>query len=82
MSYTVLARKYRSQTFGEVIGQEPVTTTLQNAITGSRVHHGYLFCGTRGVGKTSLARILAKSLNCLAQPGPTLTPCGQCDSCR
>ncbi|MFH1417311.1 MAG: DNA polymerase III subunit gamma/tau [Planctomycetota bacterium] len=81
MSYTVLARKFRSQTFDEVIGQTPISTTLRNAISQGRVHHGYLFCGTRGVGKTSMARILAKSLNCLSSDGPTVTPCGTCDSC-
>ena len=65
MSYTVLARKYHSRNFDEIVGQEPVATTLRNAITSNRVHHGYLFTGTRGVGKTSMARILAKALNCL-----------------
>ncbi len=81
MSYTVLARKYRSATFDEVVGQETVTATLRNAIAQARVHHGYLFCGTRGVGKTSMARILAKALNCLSSDGPTVTPCGTCDAC-
>ncbi len=81
MSYTVLARKFRSQTFEEVIGQDAITATLRNAISQNRVHHGYLFCGTRGVGKTSMARILAKALNCLSSDGPTVTPCGTCDSC-
>ncbi len=81
MSYTVLARKFRSQTFDEVIGQAPISTTLRNAISQDRVHHGYLFCGTRGVGKTSMARILAKAMNCLSSEGPTVTPCGTCDSC-
>src|SRR5215813_8589069 len=65
VSYTVLARKYRSRTFDEVIGQEPIATTLVNAIKTGRLHHGYLFTGTRGSGKTSMARILAKALNCL-----------------
>ena len=82
MSYTVLARKFRSQTFDEIIGQKAITTTLRNAIEADRVHHGYLFCGTRGVGKTSMARILAKSLNCLSSDGPTVDPCGTCDSCE
>lgn len=81
MAYTVLARKFRSQTFDEVVGQEAITTTLRNAISQGRVHHGYLFCGTRGVGKTSMARILAKALNCLAGEGPSVSPCGTCDSC-
>jgi len=82
MSYTVLARKFRSQTFDEVVGQQAITTTLKNAIAQGRVHHGYLFCGTRGVGKTSMARILAMALNCHASDGPTVAPCGKCDSCR
>ncbi len=81
MAYTVLARKYRSRTFDEVIGQEPIATTLVNAIKAGRVHHGYLFTGTRGVGKTSMARILAKALNCLSSDGPTVEPCGTCDAC-
>ncbi|MCZ6446314.1 MAG: DNA polymerase III subunit gamma/tau, partial [Planctomycetota bacterium] len=81
MSYTVLARKFRSRTFDEVIGQGAITATLKSAITRDRVHHGYLFCGTRGVGKTSMARILAKALNCLESDKPTVDPCGKCDSC-
>ncbi len=82
MSYTVLARKYRSRTFDEVIGQEAIARTLKNAVANGRVHHGYLFCGTRGVGKTSMARILAKALNCLAADAPTTDPCGACEACQ
>ena len=81
MAYTVLARKYRSQTFGDVVGQDPIAQTLKNAIKTGRVAHAYLFTGTRGVGKTTMARILAKSLNCLASKEPTAEPCCKCDSC-
>ncbi|MCP4197313.1 MAG: DNA polymerase III subunit gamma/tau [Proteobacteria bacterium] len=80
MSYLVLARKWRPQRFDEVVGQAHITRTLANAIKKDRVAHAFIFSGVRGVGKTSLARILAKSLNC--QQGPTSDPCGQCDSCR
>ncbi|MBI2371934.1 MAG: DNA polymerase III subunit gamma/tau, partial [Deltaproteobacteria bacterium] len=79
-SYTVLARRYRPQTFEEVVGQEHVTRTLQNAIRQGRLAHAYLFAGARGVGKTTVARILAKALNC--EQGVTPTPCGACASCR
>jgi DNA polymerase III subunit gamma/tau len=80
MSYLVLARKCRPQVFEAVLGQNHVTQTLQNAIRSGRVAHAYLFSGPRGVGKTSVARILAKALNC--QEGPTPVPCNQCSSCR
>ena len=80
MSYLVLARKYRPQTFGEVVDQEHVTRTLTNAITSDRVAHAVLFCGPRGTGKTTVARILAKAMNC--QEGPTPSPCNRCRSCR
>ncbi len=82
MAYRVLARAYRSSTFDEVVGQGAIATTLKNAISSGRVHHGYLFTGTRGVGKTSMARILAKAMNCLSSDTATITPCCVCDSCR
>ncbi len=77
--YQVIARKYRPQTFGELIGQEHVKTTLENAITSHRLAHGYIFSGQRGTGKTTVARILARCLNCIQ--GPTTKPCGLCASC-
>ncbi|HPN56802.1 MAG TPA: DNA polymerase III subunit gamma/tau [Candidatus Omnitrophota bacterium] len=80
MSYLVLARKYRPNTFDEVVGQEHITGLIKQAITSGRLAHAFLFCGPRGIGKTSCARILAKSLNCAN--GPTLTPCGACPACR
>ena len=84
MSYLVLARKYRPKTFSEMVGQEHVVQALGNALTLQRLHHAYLFTGTRGVGKTTVARILAKSLNCQGpdgQGGITATPCGVCQAC-
>jgi len=81
LSYLVLARKWRPQTFEEILGQEAVTRTLKNAITRNRVAHAFLFSGPRGVGKTTTARVLAKALNCLSFDGPTTTPCGKCAAC-
>ncbi|MCF6150156.1 MAG: DNA polymerase III subunit gamma/tau [Candidatus Kuenenia sp.] len=80
MSYVVLARRYRPQTFSDIVGQAPIVKTLGNAIRSDRVAHAYLFAGPRGVGKTSTARILSKALNCIK--GPTDTPCNVCDICR
>jgi len=81
MAYTVLARKYRSQTFDDVIGQDAISKTLKNAIKTGRIAHAFLFVGTRGVGKTTMARILAKALNCQSAEGPTSEPCCKCESC-
>jgi DNA polymerase-3 subunit gamma/tau len=75
-----LYRRHRPQSFGEVVGQEHIVRTLSNAVEKDRVHHAYLFVGSRGTGKTSMAKILARSLNCVN--GPTLTPCGECEPCR
>ncbi|MGK3142674.1 DNA polymerase III subunit gamma/tau [Pantoea sp. C2G6] len=80
MSYQVLARKWRPQAFADVVGQEHVLTALANGLSLGRIHHAYLFSGTRGVGKTTIARLLAKGLNC--ETGITATPCGHCDNCR
>ena len=80
MSYEVFARKYRPQTFDDIVGQTHVTRTLKNAVEQNRLAHAYLFVGPRGTGKTSTARILAKALNCVK--GPTVMPCGKCDNCR
>ena len=80
MSYQVLARKWRPHTFEQVVGQQHVLTALTNALDQGRLHHAYLLSGTRGVGKTTIARILAKSLNC--EQGISSHPCGVCDTCR
>ena len=80
MTYLIYARKYRPQTFEEMIGQKPIVRTLQNAIKNNRVAQAYIFSGMRGVGKTTAARILAKALNC--QQGPTPTPCNKCEFCK
>src|SRR5438876_6415662 len=87
MTYQVIARKWRPQTFDEVTGQEPITRTLRNAIEYQRLHHAYLFSGARGVGKTTTARLLAKALNCHKSVKPTAAPCPysdptMCSSCR
>src|ERR1051325_5546459 len=79
VSYTVFARKYRPQTFDDVVGQDHITRTLRNAIEHNRLAHAYIFVGPRGTGKTSTARILAKALNC--EKGPTVNPCGVCTAC-
>ena len=79
MSYQVLARKWRPKNFHEMVGQEHVQQALINALDHDRLHHAYLFTGTRGVGKTTLARILSKCLNC--ELGVSSQPCGSCDSC-
>src|SRR3954467_2115177 len=83
--YRVLARKYRPQTFSELIGQDAMVQTLANAIARGRIAHAFLLTGVRGVGKTSTARLIAKALNCVGpdgQGGPTITPCNVCDPCR
>ena len=80
MSYQALARKYRPQSFGDIVGQETTVRTLRNAIETGRIHHAYLFSGVRGVGKTTVARILAKALNCVK--GPAAEPCNECTICR
>ena len=84
MSYVVLARKYRPRTFSEMVGQDAVVRALTHALEKQRLHHAYLFTGTRGIGKTTVSRILAKSLNCTGADGNggiTATPCGVCSAC-
>ncbi len=84
-AYRVLARKYRPQTFAELIGQDAMVTTLGNAIRRDRLAHAFLMTGVRGVGKTSTARLIAKALNCVGVDGaggPTIDPCGRCEPCR
>src|SRR5688572_28307207 len=80
MKYQVIARKFRPQVFAEVVGQRAIVRILKNAIQLNRIGHAYLFSGPRGVGKTTMARILAKGLNCVQ--GPTVQPCGECPSCK
>ena len=86
MAYQVLARKYRPQRFADVIGQDHVTRTLANALEQNRIAHGYIFSGHRGIGKTTIARILAMALNCRriigSQERPDFEPCGRCESCE
>ena len=80
MSYQVLARKYRPNSFDEVIGQDHVVQVIKNSIEQERVHQAFLFSGTRGVGKTTIARLLAKCLNCMSSDAPTSQPCNKCES--
>lgn len=80
MSYVALYRKFRPRTFDEVKGQDPIVRTLRNQVRTGRLQHAYLFCGTRGTGKTSVAKILARAVNC--EHPENGNPCGQCESCR
>ncbi|MCQ2560197.1 MAG: AAA family ATPase, partial [Clostridia bacterium] len=80
MTYKVLYREWRPQNFAQITGQEPITLTLQNAVLSQRIAHAYLFCGPRGTGKTSTAKVFAKALNCLNRQGAE--PCGQCSNCQ
>ena len=79
--YVAIARKWRPKTFSEVVGQDHITRTLTNAIKTGRIHHAFLFIGSRGIGTTTTARILAKALNCASADGPTLEPCNTCSNC-
>lgn len=80
--YLVIARKWRPQRFEDVVGQEHITRTIQNSISSGRIGHAFLFIGSRGIGKTTTARVLAKALNCEKSKGPTPSPCGECDNCK
>ncbi len=80
MAYIAMARKWRPNSFKDLVGQEHIAKTIENAILGGRLHHAFLFTGTRGVGKTTSARILARTLNCTG--GDPLVPCGECPSCK
>jgi len=82
MAYIALARKYRPRRFEDFVGQEPIARTLRNAIAQDKVSHAYIFAGSRGIGKTSMARVFAMALNCQASDKPTVSPCGECDICR
>jgi DNA polymerase-3 subunit gamma/tau len=82
MSYQVLARKYRPASFSEVVGQEHILQALENSITHNKLHQAYIFSGTRGVGKTTIARVFAKCLNCLNGDQPTISPCNECSACK